>query len=158
MENKKGISGKVWLIIICIILVVFAIIGVAGYIHYSKPANVDYEEESGGDVSLTYTDDVNEFVITNAENVINISHLIEEAGLTITDEDVLGPDYDGVGKKYQLKYWGVEGLLLSEGINVPSMDEDFEPTTPNGRFDYVEGEIIFERGAQSDRVYRLHEI
>ena len=38
MENKKGISGKVWIIIVCIILVVFAIIGVAGYIHYSKPA------------------------------------------------------------------------------------------------------------------------
>ena len=79
MENKKGIAGKVWLIIICIILVVFAIIGVAGYIHYSKPANVDYEEESGGDVSLTYTDDVNEFVITNAVKMSDADGMAQSA-------------------------------------------------------------------------------
>lgn len=63
MDNKKGISTKVWIVIICIILVVFSIIGVASYIHYNRPVNVNYEEENGGDVSLTYTDEQNVFSI-----------------------------------------------------------------------------------------------
>ena len=79
MENKKGISGKVWIIIVCIILVVFAIIGVAGYIHYSKPAYVDYEEESGGDVSLTYTDDENE--LENYKSFTNNLRIILICGM-----------------------------------------------------------------------------
>ena len=46
MENKKGISTKVWIMIICIILIVFTFIGIAAYIHYNRPVDVNYEEDT----------------------------------------------------------------------------------------------------------------
>ena len=65
MENKKGISTKVWIMIICIILIVFTFIGIAAYIHYNRPVDVNYGVEVGGDVSLTYTDEENVFSFSN---------------------------------------------------------------------------------------------
>lgn len=66
MEEKKGISKRVWIVILSIIFGVGLIIAGAGAIYYGGTQDVEYEELSGGEVSLTYTDEENIFSITQA--------------------------------------------------------------------------------------------
>lgn len=79
MESKKGISGKVWLIIVGIILLVCAVIVVAGIMFYNQPGDVEVDELNGGEVSLTYTDDENVFAITNAVKMSDVDGIAQNA-------------------------------------------------------------------------------
>lgn len=78
MENKKGISkGVLFSSLIIIFLVVGIVVG-AFYIHNNQPVDVIEENLTGGDISLTYSDEENLFVIENA----------------IPTSDIVGTKYD----------------------------------------------------------------
>lgn len=78
MENKKGISkGVLFSSIIIVVLVIGIVIG-AFYIHNNQPVDVIEENLTGGDISLTYSDEENLFVIENA----------------IPTSDIVGTKYD----------------------------------------------------------------
>lgn len=79
MENKKGISKKVWLIIISIIFVVGIVLGLSTYMFYAQPKDVEIDELNGGEVLLTYTDDENVFTINNAVKMSDADGIIQNA-------------------------------------------------------------------------------
>lgn len=79
MENKKGISKKVWLLIISVIFGVCVVIGASSYIFYNQPKDVEVDELSGGEVLLTYTDDENLFSITNAVKMSDANGIAQSA-------------------------------------------------------------------------------
>ncbi|MBO5121348.1 MAG: hypothetical protein J6C28_06665 [Bacilli bacterium] len=78
MENKKGISKGVLFSSLIIILLVVGIVVGAFYIHNNQPVDVIEENLTGGDISLTYSDEENLFVIENA----------------IPTSDIVGTKYD----------------------------------------------------------------
>lgn len=79
MENNKGISKKMWFIIVGIVLIVVAIVVVAAMMFYNQPANVEVDELNGGEVSLTYTDDENVFTITGAQMMSDTDGMNQDA-------------------------------------------------------------------------------
>lgn len=78
MENKKGISKGVLFSSLIIILLVVGIVVGAFYIHNNQSVDVIEENLTGGDISLTYSDEENLFVIENA----------------IPTSDIVGTKYD----------------------------------------------------------------
>lgn len=78
MENKKGISKGVLFSSLIIILLVVGIVVGAFYIHNNQPVDVIEENLTGGDISLTYSDEENLFVIENS----------------IPTSDIVGTKYD----------------------------------------------------------------
>lgn len=78
MEVKKGISKGV--IIACLIIAILVVCIVVGafYIYYGSPKEVYQESLTGGDISLTYSDEENLFAIENA----------------IPTSDIVGKAYD----------------------------------------------------------------
>ena len=79
MEEKKGISAKVWIGIIVIILVVGCVIGISANIYYNSPGDVVYDEMDGGEVSLRYTDDKNLFSIVDFTPLSDVSGMALES-------------------------------------------------------------------------------
>lgn len=84
MEVKKGVSKGV--IISCIIIVILVVGIIAGgfYIYYGSPAEVYQESLTGGNISLTYSDEENLFSIENA----------------IPTSDIVGTAYDSADLFY----------------------------------------------------------
>lgn len=78
MESKKGISKKILFCSLIIILLVVGIVIGAFYIYNNQPIDVIEENLSGGDISLTYSDEENLFVIENA----------------VPTSDIVGTKYD----------------------------------------------------------------
>lgn len=78
MEEKKGISKKIWIIIFTIIFGIGLIVAGSGMTYYSSSKNVEYEELNGGEVSLTYTDDENVFAITNAIPMSDVAGISQD--------------------------------------------------------------------------------
>lgn len=66
MENKNGISKGILITCLIIVLLVVGIVVGAFYIHNNQPVDVIEEDLVGGNVSLTYSDEENLFVIENA--------------------------------------------------------------------------------------------
>ena len=66
MENNNRVSKRIIVGIICIILFVILILVGAIYVYYSTPKSVETKQLNGGNISFTYTDDENLFVIQNA--------------------------------------------------------------------------------------------
>ena len=66
MENKKVISKRVIFLIFAILILVAGIICGAFNIYLNQPKDVIEKKLDGGNISLTYVDDKNLFVIENA--------------------------------------------------------------------------------------------
>ena len=79
MANKKEISFKVWMLLIAVFLSVGAVIGLSSYLFYCEPENIEYDEVSGGEISMTYTDDKNIFAITNGIKMSDADGMIQDA-------------------------------------------------------------------------------
>ena len=79
MANKKEISFKVWMLLIAVFLSVGAVIGLSSYLFYCEPKNIEYDEVSGGEISMTYTDDKNIFAITNGIKMSDADGMIQDA-------------------------------------------------------------------------------
>lgn len=79
MDNKKGISKKVWLIILSIIFVVGMVLGISAYMFYNQPKDVEIDELNGGEVLLTYTDEENVFTINNALKMSDVDGIAQNA-------------------------------------------------------------------------------
>ena len=79
MTNKKGISLKVWLLLLAFFLSVGAVIGVSAYLFYGKEKNIEFDEVSGGEISMTYTDDQNIFSITNGIKMSDADGIAQDA-------------------------------------------------------------------------------
>ena len=79
MSNKKGISFKVWMLLIAVFLSVGAVIGVSTYLFYGDEKNIEYDEVSGGEISMTYTDDQNIFSIINGVKMSDAEGIAQDA-------------------------------------------------------------------------------
>ena len=79
MSNKKGISFKVWMLLIAVFLSVGAVIGVSSYMFYNDNKNIEYDEVSGGEISMTYTDDQNIFSIMNGVKMSDTEGIAQDA-------------------------------------------------------------------------------
>lgn len=79
MSNKKGISFKVWMLLIAVFLSVGAVIGVSAYLFYGDEKNIEYDEVSGGEISMTYTDDQNIFSIINGVKMSDAEGIAQDA-------------------------------------------------------------------------------
>ena len=79
MSNKKGISFKVWMLLIAVFLSVGAVIGVSAYLFYGDEKNIEYDEVSGGEISMTYTDDQNVFSIINGVKMSDAEGIAQDA-------------------------------------------------------------------------------
>ncbi len=82
MKNEKGTSKKfVFLIVsICVFCLIFLIISCV--IFFNREDEVKKEKKDGGSVTLSYTDDINIFSLTNA------TPLIESVGKTLDSADM----------------------------------------------------------------------
>ena len=118
MENKKGISTKVWIMIICIILIVFTFIGIAAYIHYNRPVDVNYEEEVGGDVSLTYTDEENVFSFSNGFPMSDVDGISQSAADKFFDFTVSTDISNANSIKYSILLVKDENISTSVNDNI----------------------------------------
>ena len=65
MENKKNVSKVVIFSVIGIVILILCIIAISFSVFYNAPMKVKKENFDGGDISLTYADEVNSFSITN---------------------------------------------------------------------------------------------
>lgn len=110
------------------------------------------------DVELPNTKDYIQFILPNAMGSVDITSQIAESEISLTDEDVLGPEFDGVDRTVELRYWGAKGHLLKSGKLVPSVYDSFESPTKNGKYDYEDGTVMFDAGAPGDSVFRFHKI
>lgn len=72
MENKKGVSKGIIVSSIIIILLVVGIVCGAFYIQSLEPKDILEKTLNGGDVSLTYADEENLFMIENASPTSDI--------------------------------------------------------------------------------------
>ena len=99
-----------------------------------------------------------EFLLPSVIGSINIKNKIEQSGLSMVDEDVLGPEFDGRNRKYELRYWGIKNNMLSEGQIVPSVYDSFNAPTRHGQYDYEDGLVTFNAGVPGDAIFRFHKI
>lgn len=113
---------------------------------------------SGNNNEVPNTKEYIEFILPNASCRVDITNEINESGFLITDEDVLGPEFDGIGKTVELRYWGTKTNVLENGKLVPSIYDDFEAPTKNGKYDYNEGTVLFDAGVPGNSVFRFHKI
>lgn len=78
MGVKRSVSKGVVIACIIIVILVACIVGGAFYIYYGSPKEVYQESLTGGNISLTYSDEENLFAIENA----------------IPTSDIVGKAYD----------------------------------------------------------------
>ena len=65
MEKNNKVSKGIIFCVIGIVIFILCVIGVCFYLFYSTPKQIKEENYDGGDISLTYADDVNLFSISN---------------------------------------------------------------------------------------------
>ena len=104
MEVKKGISKGV--IIACLIIAILVVCIVVGafYIYYGSPKEVYQESLTGGDISLTYSDEENLFAIENA----------------IPTSDIVGKAYDSADLFFDFSVFAVFSKSSKYSSEVPA--------------------------------------
>ena len=124
----------------------------------SEDGSGDNGDSDDNDSEVPSTKGYIEFIVPNAVGEINITSHIQQSGLTMTDEDVLGPEFDGLNKTYELRYWGIKGSPLEQGQLVPSVYDSFPAPTKHGQYDFDNGLVMFKAGVPGSAIFRFHKI
>ncbi len=139
MASKKGISFKVWMLILAVFLSVGAVIGVSSYLFYSEPKDIEYDEVSGGEISMTYTDDQNIFSITNGVKMSDADGIAQDASDKFFDFTI---DTD-ISNANNLEYSIV--LIKDETLST-ALDENVKiylEKENSGSYSEVYGPVVF---------------
>lgn len=148
MEVKKGVSKGV--IISCIVIVILVVCIVAGafYIYYGSPEEVYQESLTGGNISLTYSDDANLFSIENA----------------IPTSDVVGSVYDSADLFYdftvkvdieEANFIEYEVLLVKDDTLSTSLNNNIKvylEKEESGSYVKVAGPEVFTSNVEDDKL------
>ena len=139
MTNKKGISFKVWMLLIAVFLSVGAVIGVSSYLFYGEPKNIEYDEVSGGEISMTYTDDKNVFAITNGIKMSDAEGMIQDASDKFFDFSINTDISNANNLEYSI-------ILVKDETLSTALDENVKiylEKEVSGSYSEVAGPIVF---------------
>ena len=139
MTNKKGISFKVWMLLIAVFLSVGAVIGVSSYLFYGEPKNIEYDEVSGGEISMTYTDDKNVFAITNGIKMSDAEGMIQDASDKFFDFSINTDISNANNLEYSI-------ILVKDETLSTALDENVKiylEKEVSGSYSEVTGPIVF---------------
>ena len=139
MTNKKGISFKVWMLLIAVFLSVGAVIGVSSYLFYGEPKNIEYDEVSGGEISMTYTDDKNVFAITNGIKMSDAEGMIQDASDKFFDFSINTDISNANNLEYSI-------ILVKDETLSTALDENIKiylEKEVSGSYSEVAGPIVF---------------
>lgn len=140
MENNKGISKKMWFIIVGIVLVVVAIIVIAAMVFYNQPSDVEIDELNGGEVSLTYTDDENVFTISGAQMMSDTDGMNQDAVDKYFDFTVSTDISNANNIEYSI-------ILVKDEKNSTALNENIKiylEKQNSGSFEKVFGPEVFD--------------
>ena len=119
MDNKKGISKRILITCLIIVLLVICIVIGAFYIHNNQPVDVIEEDLVGGNVSLTYSDEENLFVI---ENAIPTSDMVG----TKLDSAELFFDFTVKTEIEDANYVEYEIILVKDEVNSSALNDNIK--------------------------------
>lgn len=139
MTNKKGISFKVWMLLLAVFLSVGAVIGVSCYLFYGEPMNIEYDEVSGGEISMTYTDDQNIFGITNGVKMSDTVGMAQDASDKFFDFTINTDISNANNLEYSI-------ILVKDETLSTSLDENVKiylEKEVSGSYSEVTGPIVF---------------
>ena len=148
MSSKKGLSKKVVFLIIAIVVVVVGIVIGAFYIKSLEPEVIQQETLSGGNVSLTYTDEENLFAIQSA----------------IPTSDLVGVKYDSADKFFdftvkidieEADYIEYEILLIKDEIVSTALDKNIKvylEKEDSGTYVKVSDPLIFDSNINDEKL------
>ena len=139
MTNKKGISFKVWMLLIAVFLSVGAVIGVSSFLFYGEPKNIEYDEVSGGEISMTYTDDKNVFAITNGIKMSDAEGMIQDASDKFFDFSINTDISNANNLEYSI-------ILVKDETLSTALDENVKiylEKEVSGSYSEVAGPIVF---------------
>ena len=147
MSNKKGISFKVWMLLIAVFLSVGAVIGVSAYLFYGEEKNIEYDEVSGGELSMTYTDDQNIFSITNGIMMSDVDGMAQDASDKFFDFSV----NTDISNANNLEYSII--LVKNEELST-ALDENVKiylEKEVSGSYSEVTGPIVYSSNMKDDK-------
>ena len=139
MANKKEISFKVWMLLIAVFLSVGAVIGLSSYLFYCEPKNIEYDEVSGGEISMTYTDDKNIFAITNGIKMSDADGMIQDASDKFFDFSINTDISNANNLEYSI-------ILVKDEELSTALDENVKiylEKEVSGSYSEVTGPIVF---------------
>ena len=139
MSNKKGISFKVWMLLIAVFLSVGAVIGVSAYLFYGEEKNIEYDEVSGGELSMTYTDDQNIFSITNGIMMSDVDGMAQDASDKFFDFSVNTDISNANNLEYSI-------ILVKDETLSTALDENVKiylEKEVSGSYSEVYGPVVF---------------
>ena len=139
MSSKKGISFKVWMLLLAVFLSVGAVIGVSAYLFYGEEKNIEYDEVSGGELSMTYTDDQNIFSITNGIMMSDVDGMAQDASDKFFDFSVNTDISNANNLEYSIILVKDEELSTAQDENVKIYLEK----EISGSYSEVAGPIVF---------------
>lgn len=140
MESKKGISKSVLFGSLVIVLLVVGIVIGAFYIYDNQPVDVIEQNLSGGDISLTYSDEENLFVIENAVPTSDIVGTKYDSAELFFDFTVKTELEDANSISYDV-------ILVKDDISSTSLNENIKvylEKQNNGTYVKVIDPIIFK--------------
>lgn len=148
MEVKKGVSKSV--IIGCIIIIILIVCIVAGafYIYYGSPEEVYQESLTGGNISLTYSDEENLFAIEKAIPTSDIEGKKYDSADLFYDFTVKVDIEDANVIEYEILLVKDETLsnALNSNIKVYLEKED------SGTYVQVAGPEIFNSNVEDEKI------
>ena len=139
MSSKKGISFKVWMLLLAVFLSVGAVIGVSAYLFYGEEKNIEYDEVSGGELSMTYTDDQNIFSITNGIMMSDVDGMAQDASDKFFDFSVNTDISNANNLEYSIILVKDEELSTAQDENVKIYLEK----EISGSYSEIAGPIVF---------------
>lgn len=148
MEEKKGVSKGVIIICLLIILLIAGIVGGALYIYYGSPEEVYQENLEGGNLSLSYSDEENLFVI---ENAIPTSDLVG----TVYDSADLFFDFTVKVDIDQANYIEYEILLVEDESVSTALNNNIKvylEKEENGTFVKVSDPEVFTSNVEDEKI------
>lgn len=148
MEEKKGVSKGVIITCVLIVLLIAGIVGGALYIYYCSPEEVYQENLEGGNLSLSYSDEENLFVI---ENAIPTSDLVG----TVYDSADLFFDFTVKVDIEEANYIEYEILLVKDETVSTALNNNIKvylEKEENGTFVKVGEPEIFTSNVEDEKI------
>lgn len=119
MDNKKIISKQVLFGIIGISSFCFFILIISFVFFFSSPKEIRMREIDGGDVSMTYTDDINELSIINAVPTTDSLGMSQNGADKYFDFTIKTDVLHGAKTKYEI-------ALIKDRTNSTAMDDNIK--------------------------------
>lgn len=148
MEVKKGVSKGVIIGCIIIVLLVVGVVVGAFYIHYGSPEEVYQETYDGGNISLTYSDEENLFLIENATPTSDLVGMVYDSADLFFDFTVKVDIDEAEAVEYDILLVKDETLSTALDSNIKVYLEKEE----SGTYVKVAGPDIFTSNTEDEKL------